>query len=142
MAEFGRTYWSSFDTLDIYGENNGKMSTTEERWKDTTFYAIGASYQYNDQWKFRVGFAVDQSAVGQEYRTPRIPDSDRLWYSSGIEYKYNDDWTFNLGYTYIRADKGKVKLLGYHDGDNARGSLQADYENDIHILGFSASYNF
>ena len=141
MAEFGRTYWSSFDTLDIYGENNGKMSTTEERWKDTTFYAIGASYQYNDQWKFRVGFAVDQSAVGQEYRTPRIPDSDRLWYSSGIEYKYNDDWTFNLGYTYIRADKGKVKLLGYHDGDNARGSLQADYENDIHILGFGATYN-
>ena len=103
---------------------------------------MGASYRYNDQWKFRVGFAVDQSAVGQEYRTPRIPDADRLWYSTGVEYNYNEDWTFNLGYTYIRADKGKVKLLGYHDGDRTRGTLAADYENDIHILGLGASYNF
>lgn len=142
MAEFGRTYWSSFESLDIYGYKNGLMSKTEERWKDTTFYALGASYKYNDQWKFRVGFAVDQSAVGQEYRTPRIPDADRLWYSTGVEYKYNEDWTFNLGYTYIRADKSKVALWGYHEGDAARGTLEADYENDIHILGLGATYNF
>lgn len=49
---------------------------------------------------------------------------------------------FNVGYTYIRADKGKVKLNGFHDGDTARGSLRADYENDIHILAASMNYNF
>lgn len=42
-----------------------------------------------------------------------------LWYSAGVEYKYDDKWTFNVGYTYIRADKGKVKLNGFHDGDTA-----------------------
>ena len=141
MAEFGRTYWSSFEELRIKGDK-GLDNVTQEKWKDTTFYSIGASYKVDDQWKLRAGFAVDQSAVGQEYRTPRIPDADRLWYSAGVEYKYDDKWTFNVGYTYIRADKGKVKLNGFHDGDTARGSLRADYENDIHILAASMNYNF
>ena len=141
MAEFGRTYWSSFEELRIKGDK-GLDNVTEEKWKDTTFYSIGASYKVDDQWKLRAGFAVDQSAVGQEYRTPRIPDADRLWYSAGVEYKYDEKWTFNVGYTYIRADKGKVKLNGMHDGDAARGTLHADYENDIHILAASINYNF
>ena len=141
MAEFGRTYWSSFEELRIRGEN-GLDSVTEEKWKDTTFYAVGASYKYNDKWKFRAGFAVDQSAVGEGYRTPRIPDADRLWYSGGIEYTWNEQTKFNLGYTYIRAEKSKVKLDGSHTGDNARGPLCAKYENDIHMLGLGMSYQF
>lgn len=131
----------SLEELRIKGDK-GLDNVTQEKWKDTTFYSIGASYKVDDQWKLRAGFAVDQSAVGQEYRTPRIPDADRLWYSAGVEYKYDDKWTFNVGYTYIRADKGKVKLNGFHDGDTARGSLRADYENDIHILAASMNYNF
>lgn len=141
MAEFGRTYWSSFEELRIKGDK-GLNNVTQEKWKDTTFYALGASYKWNDQWKLRAGIAVDQSAVGQEYRTPRIPDSDRIWYSGGVEYKYDEKWTFNVGYSYIRADKGKVKLNGMHEGDVARGSLRADYENDVHILAASINYNF
>ena len=77
MAEFGRTYWSSFEELRIKGDK-GLDNVTQEKWKDTTFYSIGASYKVDDQWKLRAGFAVDQSAVGQEYRTPRIPDAERF----------------------------------------------------------------
>lgn len=141
MAEFGRTYWSSFEELRINGQN-GINSVTQEKWKDTTFYAIGASYRYNDKWKFRAGFAVDQGAVGEYYRTPRIPDADRLWYSGGIEYALNDNTTLNLGYTYIRAEKGRVNLDGTHEGDALRGSMQAKYENDIHIVALGINYNF
>lgn len=141
MAEFGRTYWSSFDELRIKG--NTLENVTEEKWKDTTFYAIGASYRYDDKWKFRAGFAVDQSAVGEYYRTPRIPDADRLWYSTGIEYTYDEHTTLNVGYTYIRAEKGRVNLDGFsHEGDASRGSLKAKYENDIHIFGVGINYNF
>lgn len=146
MGEFGRTYWSSFKNLDIYGEGGsagvGINSRTEERWKDTTFYALGTSYRYNDKWKFRAGIAVDQSAVGQSYRTPRIPDSDRLWYSGGVEYTLNEKTKLNVGYTYIRADKGKVDLDGTHADDQNRGTLNAKYENDVHILAMGINYEF
>lgn len=140
MAEYGRTFWSSFDELRIVGDK-GLNSVTEERWDDTNFYAIGASYKYDDSWKFRLGMAIDESAVGEEYRTPRIPDSDRLWYSGGIQYTQNENITWNLAYTYIRAEKGRVALKGT-GLDAARGSLDALYKNDIHMLGVSFNYSF
>lgn len=145
MAEFGRTYWSSFEELRIKGENQGRLginSVTQEKWKDTTFYALGASYRYNEKLKFRAGIAVDQGAVGEAYRTPRIPDADRMWYSGGIEYALNEKMTLNFAYTYIRAEKGHVNLDGRHDGDTLRGSLRARYENDIHIAAMGINYNF
>lgn len=141
MGEYGRTFWSSFDQLRIVGDN-GLDNITEEHWKDTSFWAAGVSYKYNDQWKFRVGVAYDQGAVNEEYRTPRIPDAGRQWYSTGVQYTQNEKLTWNLGYTYIRAKDGRVKLRGDHTGDNLRGPLDALYKNDIHILGLSMSYNF
>ena len=140
MAEIGRVYWSSFEELRIRG--NSIDSITEEKWKDTTSYAVGASYRVNDQWKLRAGFAIDSGAVDDEYRTPRIPEADRYWYSGGVEYGFNEKTTLNVGYTYIRAEKGKVNLRGDHNGDLARGSVKAKYENDVHILAVGLNYNF
>lgn len=141
MAEYGRTFWSSFDELRIRGDK-GVNSITEERWNDTDFYALGISYKYNDQWKFRAGIAYDEGAVDEEYRTPRIPDAGRQWYALGVQYTQNDHLTWNVGYTYIRAKDGRVKLDGSHEGDAARGTLDALYKNDIHILGLSLNYTF
>lgn len=142
MAEYSRVFWSKFKNLNIVGENTPNLSFTEENWKDTDFYAVGASYQLDDQWKLRLGLALDKSAVGDEYRTPRIPDADRIWYSAGLEYQYNEKLTFNLGYTYIHADKSKVSLRGDHIGDASRGALNVDYSNRINIFAFSLNYNF
>lgn len=142
MGEYGRTFWSSFDELRIRGALKDPLSVTEERWKDTNFFAFGLSYKYDDKWKFRAGVAYDQGAVNEEYRTPRIPDAGRQWYSTGVQYTQNDKLTWNLGYTYIRAKDGRVSLRGDHVGDNMRGPLNALYKNDIHILGLSMNYNF
>ncbi len=141
MGEYGRTFWSSFDELRIIG-SNGLNNVTEERWKDTSFWAAGISYKYNDQWKFRAGVAYDEGAVSEEYRTPRIPDAGRQWYSGGVQYTQNENLTWNLGYTYIRAKDGRVTLRGDHTGDNMRGPLKALYKNDIHMLGLSMNYSF
>lgn len=142
MAEYSRVFWSKFKNLNIVGEQVPNLSFTEENWKDTDFYAVGANYQLDDQWKLRLGLALDKSAVGDEYRTPRIPDTDRVWYSAGLEYQYNEKMTFNIAYTYIHADKSKVRLRGDHAGDASRGALSADYSNRINIFAFSLNYNF
>lgn len=141
MAEYSRVFWSSFKNLHVVGAN-GLDSITEEQWKDTNFYAVGTSYQLDNQWKLRLGLAYDESAVNDEYRTPRIPDSTRIWYSTGLEYKYNEKLTFNLGYTYIHAKKSKVNLRGDHAGDTTRGALSVDYSNRISIVAASVTYNF
>ena len=137
MAEFQRVFWNSFDSIDIYGADVPFLSHTPENWEDTDFYSIGASYQIDDQWKLRLGFAFDEAAVKVDYRTPRIPDSRRLWYSTGLEYKYNENLTFDAGFTYIQAKEATVNL-----DDAGKRPVYADYENSVKIFGLSLNYKF
>lgn len=141
MAEAQKTFWSSFDDLTIKGSRKSPLSVTNEDWKNSWFYSIGASYQLNEQWKLRFGLAFDQTPVSEHTRTPRIPDSDRIWYSTGFEYKHNDALTLNAGYTYIRAEKSTVNLKGV-GADETRGGLYAKYKGNIHLFGLGAVYNF
>lgn len=143
MAEYQRVFWSSFDALNIVGDQynqaDGAISRISEKWRDTNFYAIGASYQIDSQWKWRLGLAYDQSAVRLKHRTPRIPDSDRLWYSTGLNYQYNEKLSFDLAYTYIYAHKAHVDtaLTG-----NTGAHAKAEYSNSVQLFGLSLNYKF
>ena len=139
MAEYQRVFWSSFKTLDIHGQEYPFLSSTKEHWRDTNFFAIGASYQIDHQWKWRLGLAYDQSAVRLQHRTPRIPDSDRIWYSTGLNYQYNDRLSFDLAYTYIKAHDAHLdtKLTG-----NGGSHVTAEYTNSVQLFGLSLNYKF
>lgn len=140
MAEYQRVFWSSFEDLTIRGEDsNSQLSKVNENWRDTNFYAVGANYQIDNQWTWRLGLAYDQAAARYANRTPRIPDSDRLWYSTGLSYKYNDKLTFDLAYTYIYAHKAAMNT---HTTGNAGAHASADYTNSVQLFGFSLNYNF
>ena len=150
MAEYQRVFWSSFDYLTIVGEDTnlsdlpigGKdyVSQVKEKWRDTNFFAVGASYQIDNQWKWRLGLAYDQSAVRMKHRTPRIPDSDRLWYSTGLNYQYNDKLSFDLAYTYIYAHKAHMHTKNITPNDVNRASV--DFTNSVQLFGFSLNYKF
>ena len=135
MAEYQRVFWNSFDSIDIYGSEYPLLSQTPENWEDADFYSVGASYQIDDQWKLRLGLAMDEAAVKVDYRTPRVPDSRRIWYSTGLEYKYNDNLTFDMGFTYIQAKEAHVEFDKSPEGS-------ADYENSVKIWGLSVNYKF
>jgi long-chain fatty acid transport protein len=139
MAEYQRVFWSVFQDLNIYGDEYHFASLTKEKWRDTNFFALGASYQIDNQWKLRLGTAYDQSAVRVEHRTPRIPDSDRIWLSAGLNYQYNEHLTFDATYTYIKAHKAHVdtNLTG-----NTGSHVTAEYSNSIQLFGFSLNYKF
>lgn len=146
MAEYQKVFWNSFDSIDIYGKDYPKLgsymlSTTPENWEDANFYALGASYNVNDQWKIRAGIAYDDSAVRLDYRTPRIPDSARVWYSAGVGYKYSEKLSFDAAYTFIKARPASVDLPTPVDAGNRVG-YSADYKNQVHMIGFSMNYKF
>ena len=154
MAEYQRVFWSSFKSLDIYGDNyhtpgnpmdisassgSGLVSHTPENWRDTNFFALGASYQIDNQWKLRLGVAYDESAVKKADRTPRIPDSDRLWYSVGLNYQYSENLTFDMAYTYIQAKDATVDLA---DVPGKSRGVHAEYTNSVKLWGLSLNYKF
>lgn len=148
MAEYQRVYWSSFDRLDFVGEDRISLTTgtplisrVNEKWHDTNFYALGASYQIDDQWKARFGIAFDQAAAKRHERTPRIPDSDRLWYSFGLGYQYNEKLSFDMAFTYIKAKNAVVDTknsVNAHIGND----VYAEYKNSVKMWGLSLNYKF
>ena len=145
MAEYQRVFWSSFRNLTFESRSGhnapGKnyISSVKENWRDTNFYSIGTSYKLDDQWKLRLGFAYDQSAVRYQHRTPRIPDTDRFWTTIGLSYDYNEHLTFNAAYTYINARKASLdtRITG-NDGSH----VIAEYHNSIQAFAFGLSYRF
>lgn len=140
MADYQFTEWSKFKELRVNLET-GSQDLTVESWDDTSFFALGTSYKFNNCWTSRFGIAYDQSPVPEETRTPRIPDSDRFWVSGGATYNFGSCWALDLAATYIWVDDAKIRLKATDVGNQLRGNLNADY-TDGNIIILSAALNW
>jgi long-chain fatty acid transport protein len=152
MGDLSWTGWSSIQYLDIIrtdGALNGQLLTsTHLKFRNTWRVAVGASYRYDDQWKFRGGLAYDQSPVdGAEFRSPRLPDNNRTWLSLGAQYKPNKDLWFDFGYTYIWVQGSSISDSMGKEATEAQniaayGWLIGNYDNNVNILAAQVTYNF
>lgn len=143
MGDVSWTQWSSFEELVIEFDNpNQPSSLTEEKWNDTFFFSLGATYRFDDKWTFRGGIAYDQSPVTDKYRTPRIPDSDRYWVSVGLAYSPSPWLTFDAALTHIFLDDADVRLKASDPGSTFRGNLDANYSTFIDLVAISARIRF
>ena len=98
------TGWSSFEELRIEFDNGLPDNVTPENWDNSTTYSIGMNYHIDDQWILRGGLAFDQTPVSDEFRTPRIPDTDRTWVSLGGSYQASEKIRVDFGYAHIFTD--------------------------------------
>ncbi len=67
MADVQWTHWSTVQDLTFVRTNGVLLQSTPENFKDVWRYSLGASYQYDPSWKFRMGVAFDQSPVQDQY---------------------------------------------------------------------------
>lgn len=105
-ASVNWTQWSVFDELVAYFPGDVKPVgglesdlVKEENFKDNWRFALGSTYQLNNEWLLRTGIAYDNTAVDDEYRTMTIPDSDRLWLSAGAGYQVSENLTVDFALT-------------------------------------------
>lgn len=148
-AEVARTNWSTFKELRVDFDGTLPDSVTLEHWRDTWFLAAGLTWKATDAWTFRTGVAYDQSAVKDEYRTPRIPDGNRTWVSVGAGYAFSKNTSIDCAYTHIFVTDGPVELKAIEDGytpttspNRTRGNLNGTYKNAIDIFSVQARFTF
>jgi long-chain fatty acid transport protein len=140
MADIAWTGWSSIQELRIVRDTGTVLSVTPEQWEDTWRYAIGATYQVNDQWKLRGGLAFDETNVPDSTRTARLPDSERTWVAIGAQWNPGDTWVVDVGYAHLFADDAS---LNQNDGNAvARGFLIGQQESAVDIVSAQISYKF
>jgi len=100
------TDWSVFKSLGVFRtsgplSNTNLTAPTPENFKNTWFIAVGGTYNLDENWTLRAGVAYDQTPTSDQFRTVRLPDSDRFWLAFGAGYKFSDGFSVDLGIAHI-----------------------------------------
>lgn len=136
------TNWSTMQELVIVS-NAGAPSVLSLHWQDGWFFSGGVEYQWDPKLALRAGLAYEISPVTDEYRTPRLPDSNRLWLSAGLTYAWTPQLSLDFAYTHIFGQSGNI-ALGPNDPANlTRGTLVAEVNNAyVDIVSLGIRYKF
>ena len=137
LAEVQWTNWSVVKNLRIQRPDGSALIDQPEQWHGTWFGSIGASYFPDPNWTIRGGFAFDPTPVRDQFRTARIPDSDRYWLAAGVGYKWTADLRFDAAYVHIFANSAPIDEVS-QTGDMLTGR----YSNHIDIVSLSATLRF
>ncbi|MDR9440408.1 MAG: OmpP1/FadL family transporter [Halomonas sp.] len=143
MANAEWTEWSSFDELVVEFED-GSSSPTTENWDDTWAFSVGANYALTPQWLLRAGLGLDESPVpSAEFRTPRVPDTDRQWATLGATWMPSPELGITAGYMHVFADDGDIDQQATPSNENAsKGNLSGTYEVSADVFALSVDYRF
>jgi long-chain fatty acid transport protein len=138
LSDVQWTHWSLFRQLNVVGANGQAISSTTENWQDTWFVSVGANYKVDEKWTVRGGVAFDQSPVKSEYRTVRIPDSNRYWVAAGVTYAVLPSADVHFGYAHLFADKASIS----ETANSLAGALTGSYDNSVDIVSAGFSFRF
>jgi long-chain fatty acid transport protein len=141
------TRWSRLSKLEAInkgvsplGQQLGFGTIGEElNWHDTTAVAVGASYQLDEQWVLRGGFAYDPSPTTNANREVRIPVGNRRALTFGAGYSPNEDLTFDLAYAYLWEGSSSISQA---NTSGLQPAYSAKYENSANGVAVQMTYRF
>lgn len=140
------TRWSRFDELRVRFDDGSPDAVTVHDWNDTWFLSVGVEYRYSPALTLRAGVARDETAIpSAEFRTPRIPDSDRIWLSLGASYQPYEHLQVDVGYTHFFAENSRIDhtaVIANTPGGPVFDTLRGRYEGYVNLLGAQLSYQF
>ncbi|MEW6124915.1 MAG: outer membrane protein transport protein [Pseudomonadota bacterium] len=136
------TNWSNLESL-VIDSSTATPSVLNLQWQDGWFFSGGVEYQWTPQLAVRAGLAYEISPVTDAYRTPRLPDSDRIWASAGFTYAWTPNLSLDFAYTHIFGQSGNITLFPNELGNATRGSLVAEVNDAyVDIVSVGVRYRF
>ncbi|MGY4664887.1 long-chain fatty acid transport protein [Pseudomonas chlororaphis] len=144
------TTWKRWSRIEKVETNNSGLSplgeaaglgrmTEEMNWRDTWSTAVGASYQWNQQWLLRAGYAYDPSPIRNADRSVRIPVGNRQAVTLGGAYSPNPDLTIDFAYGYLWDSKVSVKQS---NNSGLQPEYSANYNNSANGVSVQATYRY
>jgi long-chain fatty acid transport protein len=134
MADALWTNWATFEDLTmVFGNPAQPDSVTTENWKEVWRLALGGTYSYSEKLDLRCGIAYDETPIpSAAYRTPRLPDEDRVWLSAGAGYEVFNNAKLDVAYTHLFGKDAKINKDPVGE-DESRGGLKgtAEVSGDI-----------
>ncbi len=139
MLDWTRTNWSSIQDLRIYrtdGPLAGALLTdTALRLKDTHRVGFGAAWHVSGPWTVRTGIETESSSVDDRYRSPILPDTDRLEYGFGVRFDARPD-TFDVGALFLKPRHPSIALVNQAGPTSLpQGSLNGSTATSALVVG-------
>lgn len=143
LSDITWTGWSSFQELRIDYENPVQNPTVSvQEWEDVFRYSLGLTYQINDKWKLRTGWAFDEEAIpSPQRRTARIPGNDRTWYAVGAGYRVSGNLSLDVGYTHLTLDETPIDNSDPESNGNGQ-AVRGLFDSSIDILSAQLNWEF
>ncbi len=101
--------------------------------------AVGASFQLNQQWLLRAGYAYDPSPIRNADRSVRVPVGNRQVVTLGGAYSPSSDLTIDFAYGYLWDSKVSVKQS---NNSGLQPEYSANYENSANGFSVQATYRY
>ena len=141
MADYQATGWSSLHDVTIKRDTGTIVGSEPFHWDDTDFFSVGAEFDIGEAFTIRGGIAQDESPTNDTYRTPRLPDNDRMLYSIGATWNMSDSLSFDAAYQHITIDNPTINLpVDVASGNTS--TLVGEFDGDANLFGVSMQYRF
>lgn len=126
--------------VSALGQSAGLERVDEPlNWHDTWSTAVGASFQLNQQWLLRAGYAYDPSPISNADRSVRVPVGNRQVVTLGGAYLPSPDLTIDFAYGYLWESKASVNQP---NNSGLQPEYSANYENSANIFSVQATYRY
>lgn len=134
--------WSSYERLTIRLEN-GMVSNTPKKWKDTYSANIGAKYQLNESVSLLAGYLYSGNPVPDNTFEPSIPDSNTHLFTIGSSIK-SKGLKIDIAYGFqMLEDRKKKNSIGDPINPiNEDSMVKGEYKSYLHMIGLSLTYLF
>ena len=140
------TNWSVFKDLTVVSSASGAvLSSTPERFRDTWFASVGGTYNWDDHWTFRAGVAFDETPVRSQFRTVRLPDTNRFWLAFGVGYKFSDGFSVDLGVAHIFMPDGSLNSSVNSTTSGVFGTvdkIHGKFANQVDLISLQTRFKF
>lgn len=137
LADVTWTGWSKFKELRVRFDNGSPDAVTPENWRNTIRLSLGAGYKLDDRWTLRGGIAHENSAIRDEFRTPRIPDNAHTLLGLGFNYKISKAGSLDFGYMHAFVEDARVGL-----SSPGAGTLVGNYKVSADVLSIQYNHTF
>jgi long-chain fatty acid transport protein len=143
LADWTWTGWSSIQALEIQRSDGTALSSVPLNFEDTWRAGVGGNVKLNETWLLRLGMAYDKAPVQDQYRTPRLPDNDRVWAAGGFQWKVSKNSAIDLSYAHIFVGEASSNLP-YQDTPTSspKGNLVGTYNAKVDIVSVQYRLSF
>ena len=123
--------WSRLDTVNV--EQGPEPISLSFDYDDGWFVSAGGEFDVTPEFAVRSGVGYEFSPIGDNVRTYRLPDNDRVWISAGASYRVNERLSFDIGYSFIDVSETDILAAGA-GGPFGNGPFAGEADSHVHSI--------